>query len=221
MLAKCGSCGSKHDTIIEYRNCAGVVAEAEVAADVMDRMEGVDRAVNPPSDRQVAYVHDLLSQHEWPDQITEQDLRAMERRQVSRLIERIKGSPKKATQADTLPDVPAGRYAILSTHPNPDDNSESAAYDFYQVDKPTEGRWAGRVFVSQLFGAPGTYHKERITSARAKKVLAKIGSNPEKASLAYGRESGVCGICSSPLTNKASLDAGIGPICASKTGWGL
>jgi hypothetical protein len=40
-----------------------------------------------------------------------------------------------------------------------------------------------------------------------------------EAAVRYGRQTGRCSCCGRELTNKASIDAGIGPICASK--WGL
>jgi hypothetical protein len=232
MSFKCGSCGRQHDFAWEARECAGVAVADTSAGTALDAMDGTQRTFNPPSMAQVNYVIDLLRKHEWPDEISHDDLRAMERRQVSRLIERIKGSPAKpellqhhSVSANSAwsfaKDVPPGRYALLKTHPNPDDDSEAGDYDFYQVDKPTEGKWAGSIFLRHLFGAPGDYHKEAVTGALKMKVLKKIAADPEKSSLTYGRVSEVCGVCHSPLTNKTSRDAGIGPVCAKKTGWGL
>lgn len=217
MNATCGTCGKKHDTILEYRECAGALVEAELAAKVMDEMAGGPSTIKPPSDRrkQIAYAMDLLKTRDWPDKYTEADLKGMERRQVSQLINEL----QKAVIKPELVEIPAGRYAILSTHPNPEDYGDAGAFDFYQIDRPTVGRWAGRVFVRQLFGAPGDYRKENVVGQRARKVLDRIASDPKKASLAYGKESGVCGVCSSPLTNKESLDLGIGPVCRGKMGW--
>ena len=49
--------------------------------------------------------------------------------------------------------------------------------------------------------------------------LRKIAENPRDAAVAYGRETGICSCCGRELTNKTSIEMGIGPICASK--WGF
>ena len=50
------------------------------------------------------------------------------------------------------------------------------------------------------------------------KVLAFI-ADPKAAAIAYGQETGVCCICNAALTNKESIEAGIGPVCATNMGW--
>lgn len=51
-----------------------------------------------------------------------------------------------------------------------------------------------------------------------KRILAFI-ADPKAAAEAYGKETGVCCVCNAPLTNKVSIERGIGPICAEKMGW--
>lgn len=43
--------------------------------------------------------------------------------------------------------------------------------------------------------------------------------DPEAAAVAYGKQYGACSICGRELSNQASIDRGIGPICAGKFGW--
>lgn len=53
-------------------------------------------------------------------------------------------------------------------------------------------------------------------------VLARlqvIAADPAAAAVAYGRRTGTCSCCGRELTNHASIEAGIGPICAQK--WGF
>ena len=100
--------------------------------------------------------------------------------------------------------VPAGRYAV-----------DDGKLGFYKVDRPTEGRWAGYVFVNQL--ASDTEYPVR--GERRSLVLETIALNPGAASLRYGREIGACGVCGRTLTDATSRANGIGPICADKMGW--
>ena len=83
---------------------------------------------------------------------------------------------------------------------------------FYHVDRPTEGRWAGYVFVSQQAG-DDLYPVKGHARAR---VLLAISVDPAAASRRYGRELGVCGVCGRTLTDPESRAAGIGPVCAGR-----
>lgn len=106
--------------------------------------------------------------------------------------------------------VPAGRYAV--------DTGEGAvnAVAFFKVDRPTEGRWAGKVFVKHLVG--GDEHRMSWQATVA--VLDKIAAaGAESAAARYGHELGECGMCGRTLTNDESRARGIGPRCAEKAGW--
>lgn len=112
-----------------------------------------------------------------------------------------------------LPDaktVPAGRYAVAT---------ESGAINtlaFYRVDRPTEGKWAGKVFVKHLVGGD----EQSMSFPATKAVLAKIVAvGAEAASAAYGHEIGKCGVCHIRLTNDESRARGIGPDCRARLGW--
>jgi hypothetical protein len=47
-------------------------------------------------------------------------------------------------------------------------------------------------------------------------LLAEFEANPLVAAVKYGKLSGTCCSCGRDLTNDGSIEAGIGPICASK-----
>ncbi|URM86140.1 hypothetical protein SEA_BIGGITYBASS_40 [Gordonia phage BiggityBass] len=106
----------------------------------------------------------------------------------------------------TADQVPAGRYAI--------ETGEGAANElaFYKVDRPTDGKWAGRVFVKLM----RSDEEVRLSWGTTKAVLAKIAeAGAEDASKRYGREIGECGVCGRTLTNDDSRALGIGPKCAA------
>lgn len=63
-----------------------------------------------------------------------------------------------------------------------------------------------------------TFHPVR-NAAPAGEVLLVIARDPLQAALRYGQRTGRCACCGRELTNHASIDAGIGPICKEK--WGL
>lgn len=108
-----------------------------------------------------------------------------------------------------IADVPAGRYAIESSGDND--------LVFYRVDRPTEGPYAGRVFVKMVVGG----HEDRNVAWRnIPGILARIAdAGVMEATIRYGHELGKCGHCGRHLTDEASRAAGIGPVCAAKLGW--
>jgi hypothetical protein len=91
---------------------------------------------------------------------------------------------------------------------------------------PATGRNAGALYVVEIEDdayqgkVEGTTFKAvREASKDTLSRLQIIAANPMEAAVRYGRQTGRCSCCGRELTNKASIDAGIGPICASK--WGL
>ncbi|AWY06555.1 hypothetical protein HOT45_gp54 [Gordonia phage Trine] len=127
---------------------------------------------------------------------------------ASKLIELLKGLP--GTVVIDLPDVPAGRYALETTT---EDATNTVA--FYRVDRPTEGKWAGRTFLKLL----RSDDEVAVRGASAKAILDRIAADPEAASKRFGQEIGECGVCGRTLTNDASREAGIGPKCQETMGW--
>lgn len=106
--------------------------------------------------------------------------------------------------------VPAGRYAVAT---------EAGAVNelaFYRVDRPTEGKWAGKVFVKLM----RSDEEQRMSFPASKAVLAKIAAvGAQQASAAYGQHIGSCGVCGRTLTNDESREIGIGPDCRARLGW--
>lgn len=130
------------------------------------------------------------------------------RKEISKTIDMLKGMPKVAaptapTAPAEAPEVPEGRYAI----------EVDGVVKFYKVDRPTEGKWAGYVFV-KVQASDDTF-PIRNREAKAQ-ILATIAQDPKEAMLRYGREIGACGHCGRTLTDEASRARGIGPVCMNK-----
>lgn len=202
---RCHHCKGTHDSVAAVYECA----MGEVRISTPPKSSGL-----PPTPKQVQYALDLLTAAGEGAEIDRDAMSRMTREEVSAIIERLNKHPAgsaRRPRADK-PDVPAGRYAIPAEDP-------ADKWDFIQVDKPTEGKWAGRTFTNRLLGAPGHYRRVRLSWTDELRALHEVALDPAEASKAYGRESGVCGVCSSPLTNADSLAAGIGPVCRGKLGW--
>jgi hypothetical protein len=113
-------------------------------------------------------------------------------------------SPRLATE------VPAGRFAVASRTGQND-------LDFFQIDRPTEGRWAGFVFVRRIIGG---HEPITVRGAEAASAVAAIEAAGWQAAAArFGQEIGSCSRCGRSLTDEASRAFGIGPDCRGF--WGL
>lgn len=85
---------------------------------------------------------------------------------------------------------------------------------------PDTGRNPGALYV--VSAESGEYLGKILgTSYTGKSAtgLAAIAADPRGEAVRYGQRTGTCSCCGRTLTNHASIEAGIGPICASK--WGL
>lgn len=132
------------------------------------------------------------------------------------LLPKLQEAPKTKVGAakPTMPSeeaLPEGRYAI----PVQDKDSENDLA-FYKVDRPTEGKWAGRVFVKLLLSD----NEHRLPFPQQISVANNIVEyGAAKASMEYGKHFEHCGVCGRGLTNKLSREMGIGPDCRAKMGW--
>lgn len=171
----------------------------------------------PASERQLSFITSLLGERVYAEE-SAANLRAalaagtVSKSQASATIEFLLAQPKKAepvvaaTGTSVTDAVPAGRYAI----------EHGGTLKFFKVDKPTEGRWAGFVFVKVQASDDEYPIRNRQTK---NEILAEIAKDPQAASARYGHELGSCGICGRTLTDEDSRARGIGPICAGKMGW--
>lgn len=165
--------------------------------------------------KQISFLGDLLTRKETShlqNPPTEEDIYFLSAREASEWIDALLKSPPKggfapSRDAEFLPLVPAGRYAITG---------EDGTTDFYKVDHG-KGNWEGRIFVSLLLGSPGGFRDERIGAKARWTVLDTIVTDgPEECARRFGRELGICAMCGSPLTNPESIALGIGPECRKK-----
>lgn len=131
---------------------------------------------------------------------------------VSRWIDALKAQPRDVSElSHAQPQVPAGRYAVYG---------DDGTVDFYEVDKPEQGQWAGWTFVKLLTGAPGAFNERRFSQAQAQTILKKIEHvGAENAARLFGQKTEHCGNCMSPLTQPQSRAAGYGGTCAGNHGY--
>lgn len=179
------------------------------------------------TERQRAFVNVLIAEKNWRTlsaayvariiEISEGKGKPLTKAGASALIDTLMPLPQlfdsKRTGGDVRPvefaNVPEGRYAVAT------EDGATNTLAFYRVDRPTEGRWAGYIFVSLM----QSDEEQRLDRNASRAVLAKIAADPAAASVAYGLHIGSCGVCGRTLTNDDSRERGIGPRCAAKLGW--
>lgn len=192
--------------------------EELAAAQRLDRMTG-SHGRDMASDKQVKYVMDLLSDHEWPDVLDEGDVRNMERRQVSKLIDQLKRSPKRTKTFREMAELEAGLYKLM-------DGTIVRVY---------LGQKSGRMLAKQLVfvgtmgsseediakGLPPTW--EQWSYVYLGLASKHVAGDYRKLSLEEAKEWGAttrsCCRCARRLDVPESVDAGIGPVCANKEEW--
>lgn len=103
--------------------------------------------------------------------------------------------------------LPAGHYAIPSAGHND--------LDFYRIDRPTTGRYAGLTFVKVVVGGRPA---RRLPRSLAQPVIDRIEAHgAQEAAQTYGREIGRCYRCNRHLTDEESRRLGIGPDCRGRS----
>lgn len=92
--------------------------------------------------------------------------------------------------------------------------SRHGSLEFFRVERPTEGKWAGKTFVKRQ----SSDSFDRMEWGETGEVLDAIAADPETAGRVYGQEIGRCYRCHRTLTDKESRSRGLGPDCAEKMG---
>lgn len=166
--------------------------------------------------KQVALIHQLFDERDlsvetrpaWRDRLfglarNANAVRNLDRQAASNLITYLFGLPMNCGttfEPEAFKAVPAGHYAL----------EQDGDITFVRVDRPQEGKWAGKVFVSLQHGDDYS----NMSRAAGFTMLGRIlDQGVLECSTRYGRSIGRCGVCHRTLTNAESRAAGIGPKC--------
>lgn len=189
----------------------GPLDEEYMAGQLLDKMTGAPGR-DMASEKQVKYASDLLTERQWPDTITLDDLRNMERRQVSKLITQLKLAPYKET-AEQDDDLQAGMYTA-------DDGITQKILRVYL------GQQSGRLLVKMIhlqdteeYGYQYIGSLSTVVGGRSKLGKVKLTKMSLEEAKKWGRMTGSCVACGRRLDVPESVEAGIGPVCAGKDYW--
>lgn len=104
---------------------------------------------------------------------------------------------------------PKLRLAAFTFSPAKSHSQNAGA--IYVVESATD-QYLGKVMDGKLIGS-------KSMSEASQEAILKVACNPEESAVAYGRMTGRCSVCNRELSNKESVERGIGPICAQSFGW--
>lgn len=86
----------------------------------------------------------------------------------------------------------------------------------YVKERAPAGEMPGK-YLGKVRG--GKFFASRECDAAAQAEVVAVSQDPKAAAVAYGRKFGKCSVCNRDLTDAASVEAGIGPVCAAKYGF--
>lgn len=173
-------------------------------------METQTRNFTPATERQTGFIADLLHKID-PDNAPEEILAIeqgdpLSKADASALIEQLinrRSNTQQAAKKEATAPKPAQQGAI--------------AVGFYR---------AGNGDIIQVFPARSGAHllakvlNEETGEWEYKGAASRFVKNARHLTLAeaqeYGKRTGTCMVCSRRLSNPASVEAGIGPVCASR-----
>lgn len=175
-------------------------AKPEPVADEVDHS-------GPASDKQLGFLRSLIRDRDvYPGVEAEAALSALEdavaagrmtKKHTSRVIDRALTCPKR--------NKPAAREVEVGMYRDGD-----AIYRVYL------GQQSGRNLVKRVVGSKDEGYSYEYVGLAATKLPATATPLSLDEAKAWGRMTGHCCVCGLRLDNPESVEAGIGPVCASK-----
>lgn len=107
--------------------------------------------------------------------------------------------------AQLLVKIPQSMYAL----PRKNDPN---TWDFFEV----VTRRNGRIYINQLIGSPGDWNRKFLPPALQAAAARAILLDPKAAAVAYAKQHGRCAVCNAHLSDPASIDRSMGPVCAKR-----
>lgn len=176
-------------------------------------MTGFLRDVPMATEPQIRYLTSLAKERvipvDWSADIA--DMLAGEKvftkRGASAAIDALKAAPKKQDESAEKEEIEAGMYRKDGV--------------IYKVQRAVHG--SGRMYAKKLVEddtySDDTVHWAFVYAPGAVKFLRPEHKMTLEEAKEFGALYGTCVVCGRTLTKEESIEAGIGPVCASKGGW--
>jgi hypothetical protein len=181
----------------------------EFAVQLVTDIGQIDRELglqlwNDLAAEQAAGKFDYARCHRAIDQLKVQRASVQEARRTALAAEVAQERSERKAEAREVnrprPEVPEGRYAV---------DTDEGHVAFYHVEVSKTGFITVRLYKSD--------QTTPLPWKTARTVLRKIEeAGPLAASVRFGQEWHVCGVCGLALTNPKSRELGIGPVCITR-----
>lgn len=131
---------------------------------------------------------------------------SLQRVQEAQQVDTTKVEQAFASASQTLRSPKLRLAGLTISRAKPESKNPGALY------VKADGEYAGKIMGGKLICV-------RETTPETEARIVAVLNDPQGAAIAYGRMTGQCSCCGRPLSNKESVDRGIGPVCAEKFGW--
>lgn len=155
------------------------------------------------SDKQLAWVHKLAVDFAAAQSAPQNDTNPS---QFEALFAAFEAAKSKGAKRLTL------RFEGVNVKPNRDNTA-------LWVTSQSETEMGEYGLKPKYLGKVTTAGCDSRLSDDVKAIIMGAANDPLNAAIRYGKVSGECSCCGRELTDPKSIEAGIGPICATKFGW--
>jgi len=149
--------------------------------------------MNLATPRQISFLRTLADERGYD--LSRHDLSTITVREASETIEHLLARPR-VTAVTFVAELELGMYRLANG-------------DIYRVQRSRE---SGRLYAKKLDWANNRFE----FSSGAMRLITADDRMTLADAKAWGVETGVCCVCSAFLTDPKSVEAGIGPVCASR-----
>ena len=158
---------------------------------------------NKLSDKQLAWVHKLAVDFAAAQSAPQNDTQPS---QFDALFAAFEAAKSKGAKRLTL------RFEGINVKPNRDNTAlwVTSQSETEMGDYGMKPKYLGKVTPAGC---------DSRLSDTVKEIIMGAANDPLSAAIRYGKVSGECSCCGRELTDPRSIEAGIGPICATKFGW--
>jgi hypothetical protein len=173
------------------------------------------------------FAASLCSQIQMRGTLTENQLTAAKKMMDKTIATKAKRQQERKDATDNAPTISLTEITDLLATAKSNGNSKPRLHvaDLVISEAPITGFNAGCLYVKfngEYAGKitdAGKFMSTSDDKATVESQLLDVAKDPKEAIIKHGRITGQCGCCGRKLTNKASIELGIGPICAEN--WGL
>lgn len=193
-MIKCGHCKDRHTTVTRIRECFTTGSRVAVLIKLSEKKGGLtghkaaELAATLSPDVIEATITFLTKQ---PDYVAVVDGPQADENAAEREL----------AEAEYAADVALAAQV--------DEGMYSRDGQIYRVQRSRE---SGNLYAKKLDSTTQTFSY----APGAMRVLTAAHRMTIEAAKAYGREFGVCCVCARALSNPASVEAGIGPVCGAR-----